>query len=91
MKQAEKSGIEAEVVDIDPVLEGFGTYEHRDKFIKQIFPEYDSTYSLKITLPPDLLSRDTFNFFTLTIDDGKGHTKSARLKKEFLNGTDQCK
>jgi NAD+ synthase len=86
LKQAKISGIETEIVEIDPVLEGFGTYKRRDSVIKQIFPEYDSNHSLKITLPPDLLSRDTFNFFTLTIDDGKGHTKSSRLKKEFLNG-----
>ena len=86
LKQADKSGIANEIIDIDPVLEGFGTYRRRDEVIKQIFPEYDSHYKIKITLPPNLLSRDTFNFFTLTIDDGKGHTKSARLKKDMLNG-----
>jgi NAD+ synthase len=86
LKQAKKSGIPNEIIAIDPVLEGFGTYTRRDEVIKQIFPEYDSSFKIKIALPPDLLSRDTFNFFTLTIDDGKGHTNSARLKKDFLNG-----
>lgn len=86
LKQATKLGIETELVDIVPVLEGFETYKRRDEFIKQIFPEYDSHCKIKITLPPDLLSRDAFNIFSLTIDDGKGHTKSARLKKDILNG-----
>lgn len=86
LNQAGKLGIETKVADIGPVLEGFGTYRRRDAVIKEIFPEYDSRFRIKIALPPDLLSRDTFNFFTLTIDDGKGHTKSARLKKDFLNG-----
>lgn len=85
-KQASKLGIHTGIVDIVPTLEGFGTYRRRDEVIKKIFPEYDSRYRIRITLPPDLLSRDMFNFFTLTIDDGQGNTKSARLKKDQLNG-----
>ncbi|MDH7513872.1 MAG: NAD(+) synthase [Clostridiales bacterium] len=86
LKQAKKMGISLEIVDTTPTFEAFGTYRKRDEVIKKIFPEYDSSYRFKITLPPDLLTQDTLNFFTLTIDDGKGNTKSARLKKEALNG-----
>lgn len=85
-KQAEKLGIKTEEIDITSTLEAFGTYVKRDKFIKGIFPEYNSDYKLKITLPADLLARDAFNFFTLTIDDGTGNVKSARLNKDALNG-----
>ena len=85
-KQAKQLGIETETIDITSTLEGFGAYEKRDKVIREVFPEYDSGYKLKITLPADLLSRDAFNFFTLTIDDGTGNVKSARLNKEALNG-----
>jgi len=85
LKQARKIGIDTEIIDIGSTLDGFGTYKQRDEIIKKIFPEYNSHYKLKITLPPDLLSRDTFNIFTLTIDDGKGNVKSARLKKDVLN------
>jgi NAD+ synthase len=85
-KQAQKMGIRVDTIDITPTLEGFGTYEKRDKVIKEIFPEYNSDYKLKIALPPDLLSRDAFNFFTLTIDDGRGNLKSARLKSEAFLG-----
>jgi NAD+ synthase len=85
-KHAEKLGIERETVDITPTLEAFGTYQKRDEVIKRIFPEYNSESKSKITLPADLLSRDSLNFFTLKIDDGKGNVKSARLNKKMLNG-----
>jgi len=37
-------------------------------------------------LPADLLSRDAYNFFTLTVDDNSGNVKSARLDKDALKG-----
>ena len=85
-KHAEKLGIQTETIDITPMLESFGTYEKRDKIVREIFPEYNASYKLKITLPADLLSKDAFNFFTLKIEDGNGDVKSARLKKDGLNG-----
>jgi NAD+ synthase len=85
-KQAEKLGITFETIDITPTLEAFGTYAKRDAVIKGVFPEYGEGFKSKITLPSDLLSRDAMSFFNLTIDDGKGHEKSTRLKREALNG-----
>jgi NAD+ synthase len=79
-------GINTEIVDITPVLESFGTYWKRDNVIQEIFPEYNDSFKLKITLPNDLLSKDAFNFFTLTIEDTSGNVKTARLKKDALNG-----
>ncbi len=86
LKQAQKMGIKADVIDISPTLEGFGTYEKRDNIVREVFPEYDSNHRMKITLPPDLLSKDAFNFYTLTIEDGKDHKKSSRLNKNVLAG-----
>ena len=85
-KHAQALGIETETVDITPVLEAFGTYQKRDGLIQEVFPEYDAGYTSKITLPEDLLSKDTFNIFTLKVNDGKGHEKSARLNKKILSG-----
>lgn len=85
-RYAEQLGIETETVDITPTLEAFGTYRNRDKVIKEVFPEYNNEYKLKISLPADLLARDAFNFFTLKIEDAKGNIKSARLNKKRLNG-----
>ena len=84
-KHAQKMGIAYETVDITPTLEGFGTYAKRDEVIKGIFPEFGEGYRSKIALPSDLLGRDAMSFFTLTIDDGKGNMKKARLKKDALN------
>lgn len=85
-KHARQLGIETQTVDITPTLEAFGTYKKRDEVIREAFPDYDGKSRSKITLPPDLLSRDSFNVFTLKIDDGTGHVRSARLNKKMLNG-----
>jgi len=85
-KHAKKLSIETETVDITPTLEAFGAYRKRDDVIRGIFPEYDSESKSKITLPADLLSKDSLNVFTLKIDDGKGNVKTARLNKKALNG-----
>ena len=85
-KHAEELGIRTETVDITPTLEAFGTYQKRDDVIRTVFPEYDSDSKSKITLPADLLSKESLNFFTLKVDDGKGNVKSARLNKKMLNG-----
>jgi NAD+ synthase len=84
-KQADDLGIAVEIQDITAVLETFGTYQKRDKTIREIFPEYTAKYQSKITLPSDLLSKDALNFFTLTIRDEQGKIKSTRLNKEALN------
>jgi NAD+ synthase len=84
LKQAKKMGIRADIIDISPTLVGFGTYKKRDEAVKIVFPEYSPRYKMKMTLPPDLLARDSYNIYTLTIDDGLGNVKSARLNKEIL-------
>ena len=84
-KHAKKMGIAYEIIDITPALEAFGTYARRDEVIKGIFPEYGEGCRSKITLPSGLLEKDAMSFFTLTIDDGAGNVKTARLKKDALN------
>ena len=85
-KQAAKLGIEAMTVDITPVLEAFGTYEKRDAVARAIYPEFGSGHKLKITLPSDILNKDSFNFFTLTVVDPQGGTKSTRLNNDQAQG-----
>jgi NAD+ synthase len=77
-------GIKTVTVDITPVLDSLGAYKKRDDIIMKFFPEYTNKYKSKITLPPDLLSRDTFNFFSLKIEDDQGIVKSARLDNRGL-------
>ncbi len=85
-KQAEQLDIKTEYIDITKTLEGFGTYAKRDAVIKSIFPDYDTSYQSKITLPADLLGKDAYNVFSIIISDAKGDTQKARLSKAQLNG-----
>lgn len=85
-KQAEKLDIKTEVIDITPMLESFGAYQKRDAIVKKIFPEYNNDCKIKIVLPPNLLSKDAFNFFILKMQDSNGEVKTSRLNKEELNG-----
>jgi NAD+ synthase len=86
MKQALELGIEAITVDITPVLEAFGTYEKRDAVAKAIYPDFGTGHKLKITLPSDLLSRDGFNFFNLTVIDPRGFQRTTRLNSDQAQG-----
>jgi NAD+ synthase len=84
IKQAGQLKVATIISDITPALEGFSTYEKRDTAIKEIFPEYGSRHKSKIVLPPDLLSKDAFNYFTLKIIDDSGNIKTARLTNQVL-------
>ncbi|MEN6312004.1 MAG: NAD(+) synthase, partial [Acidobacteriota bacterium] len=85
-RYAAQIGIKMQVVDITPMLTAFGTYEKRDAVVRSVFPEFGEGYKMKITLPPDVLNRDSFNFFTLTIVDPRGGQKTARLTGEQADG-----
>lgn len=85
-KHAKLLGIETMTVDITPVLEAFGTYEKRDAIAKAIYPEFGEGHKLKITLPSDILNKDSYNFFNLTVVDPQGTTKTTRLNNEQAQG-----
>lgn len=53
-------------------LTGLRCYEKRDEAIKSVFPEFDSSYKSKITIPSNILEKSVVNFFNLTIQkDGE--------------------
>jgi NAD+ synthase len=83
---AKKLCIRTEKVDLTQSLESLGCYKKRDEVIKKIFPQYDSSYKIKIGLPQDLLERDRINYFSLKMISSKGEEKSFRLSKEGLLG-----
>ena len=72
------------VEDMTGTLLGFGCYQRRDEAVRQVFPEYDSTYRLKITLPSDFLEKKTLNFFSATIISPEGEEQSKRLAPQQL-------
>ncbi|MEJ2051642.1 MAG: NAD(+) synthase, partial [Calditrichota bacterium] len=82
---ASKFNVEYVVEDMTATLAGFGCYRRRDEAIKRVFPEFDSTYKAKITLPRNLLEKETLNVFQLTIISPEGEQKTSRLPlKEYL-------
>lgn len=85
-RHAKQLGIETMTFDISPVLEAFGSYEKRDAVARSIFPEFSEGHTLKITLPTDILNKDNFNFFTLTVVNPKGAAKSTRLNGAQARG-----
>jgi NAD+ synthase len=77
-------GVTPVVEDVTGPLIGFGCYRRRDDAVRAVFAEYDSTYKLKITLPPDLLNKDTLNVFRVTIVSPEGEEKTKRLRPAQL-------
>ena len=82
---SEKFNTKYVVEDMTSTLAGFNCYNRRDEAIKRVFPEFNSTYKAKITLPTNLLEKETLNVFQLMIISPEGEKKSERLPlKEYL-------
>jgi NAD+ synthase len=77
-------GVDPIVEDVTGPLIGFGCYRRRDEAVRAVFPEYDSTYKLKITLPSGLLDKNTLNVFRATIVSPEGEEKTKRLRPAQL-------
>ena len=84
-KLAQQYDVPYLVEDITAALTGFGTYCRRDEAIRNVFPEYDSTYRAKIVLPSAMGAKDQLNVYQLTIISPEGEEKTERIPlKEYL-------
>ena len=82
---ADQLGIESVVEDLTDALTGFGCYTRRDEAIRRVFPEYDSGYRAKISLPGNVLESDALNIFYLTIITPEGEKQAKRLNvRDYL-------
>ena len=82
---AEKFGIRYAVEEISGALDGFGCYRRRDEAVRKIFPEYDNSYKMKISIPKDDDKKGLLNFFQLTIISPDDEEKTKRLPlNEYL-------
>ncbi len=87
-KHAEALGIEHRVIDITPTVDSVVNYSQRDEFMQQLVPEYQPGFKYNITLPTDLLERDSFNYYRLQVQLSDGTIKTKRLNLEnFLKVT----
>lgn len=75
----QKFNVDYLIEDMTPALFGFKSYQRRDDAIRNIFPEYDISYKVKIGLPQNLLDQSSLNVFKVTIISPEGEEKSARL------------
>ena len=82
---ADQLGVESVVEEMSDALIGFGCYTRRDEAIRRVFPEYDSSYQAKISLPGNVLDSEALNVFHLTIITPEGEEKSKRLNvRDYL-------
>ena len=80
---AEHLGIQYEVFDIAPALEGIGCYQQRDEAIRRVFPEYGDGWKNKIVISGGLEGR--INHFKLVVQTPAGEMKQERLGlREYL-------
>lgn len=85
LKHARTLGIEHRLTDITSTVDSVISYSRRDEFIRKLIPEYQSGFKYNITLPTDLLDRDSFNFYRLQVQTPDGGIKSKRLNLNDFN------
>lgn len=79
IKHAQALGIEHREIDITSIVNSVVPYQWRDTFIQGLVPEYKPGYKYNISLPTDLLDRDTFSFYSLQVQMPDGQIKRKRL------------
>jgi len=82
IKLAQTLGIEHRQIYITPTVDSVVQYKWRDEFIQKLIPEYEAGYKYNITLPTDLLERDSYSFYLLQVQMPDGETKKKRLNFE---------
>jgi len=79
VSHAETLGIEFRQIDITPTVDTVVSYSWRDEYIKKLVPNYSPGCKYNITLPTDLLDRDSFNFYVLQVKLPDGTVEKKRL------------
>jgi NAD+ synthase len=81
-KHAQQMGIEFRQVDITGTVNSVCPYDWRDNYIRSLIPDYSPECRYNISLPADLLERDSFNFYVLRVELPDGTVKKKRLSFE---------
>jgi NAD+ synthase len=82
---AESLGIDSELEDISPILEGGGCYRRRDDAIRKVCPDYGPGWKSKIVLP-SVLGSDSFRLFSVVAMAPDGTQTKHRLTPESYLG-----
>lgn len=76
----ERFGVESRLEDVTEGLAGLGCYRRQTEAVRELFPGFDPLADrFKIHLPGDILDRDRFNYYLLTVEFADGRTETARL------------
>jgi NAD+ synthase len=76
---SDKFGFETLKEDISGGLAGLDCYQRRDEAIRMVFPDYGEGWKNKITIPTNILEKETFNYFNLTVENRKGEVFTERM------------
>ena len=82
IKHAKALGIENRQINITPTVDSIVHYKWRDEYMQKLIPDYKPGYKYNISLPVDLLERDSFNFYNLQVQMPDGEIKKKRLNLE---------
>lgn len=74
---AEHLGIDYQIHDIAPALEGLGCYRERDVAIRRVYPEYSDTWKSKIVIAGGVTGG--INYFKLVVESPDGELHEKRL------------
>ncbi|MBT8358749.1 MAG: NAD(+) synthase [Desulfobacterales bacterium] len=81
-KHARALGIEHRQINIASTVDSVVQYKWRDEFMQKLIPDYKPGYKYNISLPTDLLERDSFNFYNLQVQMPGGDIQKKRLNLE---------
>jgi NAD+ synthase len=76
---ADHYGFEILMSPIGEGLRGLNCYQRRDSAVKSVFPDFNPGWKTKITIPNNILDKETFTFFQLEATDDKGQHHTKRL------------
>ncbi|HHO75085.1 MAG TPA: NAD(+) synthase [Deltaproteobacteria bacterium] len=79
---ADKLDIGHREIDITPTVDSIVSYNKQDEFIRGLVPEYCPGCKYNISLPPDLLERDSFSVYVIQVQLPDGTVKKKRLKAD---------
>lgn len=82
IRHAETLGIEYRQINITSTVDSVVSYQWRDEFVQRLIPEYEPGYKYNITLPTDLLERDSFSFYCLQVQMPDGEMLKKRLNPD---------
>jgi NAD+ synthase len=72
------AGVRTELVPIAPILEAAGCYQYQTEAIRQVIPEYEEGWPMKIVLP-SLLGPERLNVFSIVVRTPDGAERRERL------------